>query len=160
MSAPTKEAWAEFPDEAGYWVSTLGRVKGPSGRILKASEDGRGYFKIHTRSNGPFYRIHRMVLTTFAGRPAPGQVARHLNGRKSDNRIANLTWGSLSENGRDCVEHGQHTNASKTHCPAGHPYAGPNLGLTPKNHRFCRACKYVRDRRRVLQRRGERAEAS
>jgi HNH endonuclease len=29
----------------------------------------------------------------------------------------------------------------KTHCPKGHPYAGPNLYVTPDGHRECRICK-------------------
>lgn len=38
-------------------------------------------------------------------------------------------------------------NAAKTHCPAGHPYAGNNLIVT-RNGRVCRACKLVYDRER------------
>lgn len=30
--------------------------------------------------------------------------------------------------------------SDRTHCPAGHPYAGENLG-TYKSHRHCKACK-------------------
>lgn len=29
----------------------------------------------------------------------------------------------------------------KTHCPHGHPYDGPNLGLTNLGHRFCKTCR-------------------
>jgi hypothetical protein len=34
-----------------------------------------------------------------------------------------------------------HGNGKKTHCPAGHPYAGRNLYITPKGARVCRACR-------------------
>ncbi len=30
--------------------------------------------------------------------------------------------------------------ARKTHCPAGHPYSGENLGITKAGGRFCREC--------------------
>ncbi len=49
-------------------------------------------------------------------------------------------------------------NATKTHCPRGHPYGGDNLiheksgeGLL---RRKCRICKKERDRRRRLKRKG------
>lgn len=38
-------------------------------------------------------------------------------------------------------------NAAKTHCPAGHPYAGDNLHRTARG-RFCRACQRARNARR------------
>lgn len=31
-------------------------------------------------------------------------------------------------------------NASKTRCPAGHPFSGPNLYMPPSGKRRCRAC--------------------
>lgn len=38
-------------------------------------------------------------------------------------------------------------SASKTHCPQGHPYSGPNLYITPQGYRICRECKNERARR-------------
>jgi len=35
-------------------------------------------------------------------------------------------------------------NASKTHCPQGHPYAGPNLYQGPSGWRQCRQCQIIR----------------
>lgn len=40
------------------------------------------------------------------------------------------------------------TNAAKTHCRQGHPYAGANLRVTWEGHRECRACERERSRRR------------
>ena len=38
-------------------------------------------------------------------------------------------------------------NATKTHCPSGHPYSGGNLYTPPgTNSRLCRACAYARNR--------------
>lgn len=34
-------------------------------------------------------------------------------------------------------------NASKTHCPKGHPYDGPNLGQRTARGRRCRACRSI-----------------
>ncbi len=33
---------------------------------------------------------------------------------------------------------------AKTHCPKGHPYAGDNLGITPRGERYCKTCKRKR----------------
>lgn len=38
-------------------------------------------------------------------------------------------------------------NASKTHCPQGHPLSGPNL-IVRRGWRECRTCKRARDRAR------------
>jgi 5-methylcytosine-specific restriction endonuclease McrA len=37
--------------------------------------------------------------------------------------------------------------SARTHCPAGHPYAGENVITTSKGHRECRTCKRSRGRR-------------
>jgi len=37
-------------------------------------------------------------------------------------------------------------HAAKTHCPAGHPYAGANLRLRPNGARRCRECSRLRQR--------------
>lgn len=34
-----------------------------------------------------------------------------------------------------------HGNGSKTHCPAGHPYAGANVYISPQGGRVCRTCR-------------------
>lgn len=36
-------------------------------------------------------------------------------------------------------------NAKKTHCPAGHPYSGPNLYVNPSGQRICRECNRARN---------------
>ena len=46
-------------------------------------------------------------------------------------------------------------SAGATHCPAGHEYAGGNLYINPKGHRFCRECH----RRRVAAARQANPEA-
>lgn len=38
-------------------------------------------------------------------------------------------------------------NRAKTHCPAGHPYAGDNLIVMPNGERRCRTCRRAIRRR-------------
>lgn len=40
------------------------------------------------------------------------------------------------------------TNAAKTHCLHGHPFAGENLGWRPDGRRQCRSCSRAESRRR------------
>jgi len=42
----------------------------------------------------------------FVGPRPEGQQARHLNGIRNDNRLANLCWGTVEENRADTVLHG------------------------------------------------------
>lgn len=48
-------------------------------------------------------------------------------------------------------------HATKTHCPAGHPYAGANLRIT-KGSRFCRACSRAASQSRRDRLKSERNE--
>lgn len=52
----------------------------------------------------PMY-VHRLILEAFVGRRPPGMEARHLNGVPTDNRLANLCWGTHSENEADKARH-------------------------------------------------------
>ena len=50
--------------------------------------------------------VHRLVLLAFHGEPPPGHEARHVNGVLTDNRAANLQWGTTAENHADMRRHG------------------------------------------------------
>ncbi len=64
------------------------------------------------------YPVHRMVLFAWKRPDTPGEVCRHLNGIKTDNRPVNLEWGTESENVRDRDLHGDVTYKGN-----GHPQA-------------------------------------
>jgi len=87
------------------------------------------------------YTVHKLVAEAFLGQRPPDHVVRHLNGDPSDNRLANLAWGTHSDNQRDSLEHGTHALAAKTHCLRGHLLDAPNLATTPSRRRICLACK-------------------
>lgn len=56
-----------------------------------------------------------------------------------------VEYGTRSDNIQDCLAHGTHFHAAKTHCPQGHPYDEVNtLHYTSLNGspiRRCRTCK-------------------
>lgn len=162
MEAPVEplpnERWLPVPDFEGlYSVSSAGRVFShervyPSGwrrgaRLMRLQLASTGYLRVDLndaqgrRSSQP---VHRLVARAFLGEPATGQMVRHLNGVRTDNRLDNLAWGTASENVHDSVRHGTHALASKTHCRRGHPYEGENLIIDHRGGRDCRACKRAR----------------
>jgi hypothetical protein len=53
-----------------------------------------------------------------------------------------LFLGTQVDNMKDMAAKGraQRYNATKTHCPKGHPYSGDNLRVRPDGGRTCRAC--------------------
>lgn len=162
------ERWLPVPGfESLYLVSSAGRVFSnertyPSGwrrgpRLMRLAQAKTGYMKIDLSDlNGErtSYQVHRIVARAFLGEPQPGHQVRHLNGVRTDNRLANLAWGTASENALDCIRHGTHPSASQTHCKRGHPFEGANLYFDNKGARGCRTCQRAR---RVVDDRGRRA---
>lgn len=146
-----------------YEASDLGNVRSLDrltshghrrrGQALRQSLSETGYLQVRLyRENvGRTFTVHRLVLLAFAGTAPEGTEARHLDGNSANNRLANLEWGVVIDNKRDTLRHGTHPQASKTHCPAGHPYDAENTYVYPdptRPHRGCHACR--RERARAL----------
>lgn len=94
------EIWKPIPSIEGYWASNQGRIKSKY-RILKPKVTKNGYEEVNIRSR--MYRVHRLVLMAFEG--PSDLLGLHKNGRKRDNRLSNLYWGTLRDNALDRVEH-------------------------------------------------------
>lgn len=105
-----------------YKISSEGRLKSMArnismidGRTYRLAEKiiekpKRGGYKQVSLINkdGTYWYplIHRLVLEAFTGPCPEGMECRHLNGKRWDNRVENLTWGTRLENGRDRILHG------------------------------------------------------
>ena len=134
-------------------------------RTLAPHVDKCGYAVVSLCSKGTVKKkkIHRLLLSTFVRPPEDGEVARHLDGNLSNNRLSNLAWGTQIENEADKRKHGTHANTLKTHDPRGHKYDEANLMYNKKGERRCRSCHkanqfIVRERKRGRElgsRRGE-----
>lgn len=158
---PSEEVWLPVPGYEGHYeVSNLGRVRSldrrvalkngryraQRGRVLMASA-GDPYRKVNLKVGGTqsVRSVHGLVAEAFSGPRPDGQEVRHLNGNPTDNRAANLAYGTHSQNICDAVQMGRHNNIAKTECPRGHAYSKENTRIYA-GRRFCRQCD--RERRK------------
>lgn len=129
-----KEIWKDIEGyEELYQVSNLGRIKALRKRvhkiikgkecyplcrekILKISNHNRnGYLKINiTKNNIPkTYEIHRLVAQAFIANQNNLPQVNHKNGIKTDNRVENLEWVTVSQNHKHAFENGLKKPTSK-----------------------------------------------
>lgn len=99
-----KEVWKEtkYP---GYWISTYGNFKGPTGKIRRLVLTKYGYLFTNIRIGGRKgkvigIRINRLVAETFIPNPNNYPEVNHIDGNKQNNHVENLEWCTPSENRR------------------------------------------------------------
>jgi hypothetical protein len=103
--------WSPAPGASQYLVSDDGRVLSRVGRrprILKPIRAGEYRAVQLVHDDGTFSKryTHRLVLEAFRGNAPDGMEARHLDGDRFNNDIANLAWGTRRENHADKRRHG------------------------------------------------------
>ena len=101
-----REEWRDV-EGTGYKVSSLGRVIGRRGKLLRLTKNGAGYcvFSI----DGDMTYVHRAVALAFLG-AAPGKQVDHIDGNKDNNAVENLRWVTGSENVSHAYALGRKTN--------------------------------------------------
>lgn len=96
-----KEVWKSIPGYEGrYYVSNLGRVKGPL-KILKPTISNWGYERVRITNNAgkrTTPRVHRLVAQVFIPNPENKPEVNHIDGNKLNNNVSNLEWVTASEN--------------------------------------------------------------
>jgi len=112
----SKEVWRAIPQNEGYEVSSLGRVRSldralPDGRkrkgqVLSTWETSGGYKYVSLGASVKI-GVHRVVAMAFHGPPSGDRnEAAHKNGQRSDNRTENIAWATRSENEQHKRAHG------------------------------------------------------
>lgn len=97
-----REEWRSIPGASCYSVSTEGRVRREkTQRILKPVARPDGYFQV-SLGRGRNRLVQHLVLDAFRGPRGEGQEARHTpDPDPANNSLANLQWGTRSENEQD-----------------------------------------------------------
>lgn len=100
------------------WGGTATRLI--RGRVMRATDNGRGYLMVHLSTNG--YRdprlVHRLVAEAFVPVAEERQFVNHRDGDKTNNTASNLEWCTRAEN----MAHA-HSNGLTD------PYAVPVIGV-------------------------------
>ena len=97
------EQYKIIKDFEKYEVSNFGNIRNyKTGRILKPSIDGRGYYKVSLYKDGNLCnkKIHKLVGEYFIVNPYNKPCIDHINNNnnKLDNNINNLRCATLKEN--------------------------------------------------------------
>ena len=82
-----------------YEVSTTGQIRRTkNGKILTPKIERNGYVRVHLSKNGiaESVSLHRIVAKAFVPNPKGYKTVNHINEDKSDNRVENLEWASMS----------------------------------------------------------------
>lgn len=96
------EEWRPIEGWPGYFVSSLGRVRGKYGRILKPRLHTNGYLRVNLcrppERPKDFY-IQRLVAFAFIGSPPTADChADHDDKNRQNNRRENIFWRSPEAN--------------------------------------------------------------
>lgn len=91
--------------EGLYEVSETGKVRNSrTGYELKPRADKDGYLLVSLWSGSPTRKsdkkVHRLVAAAFLPNTEDKPHVNHINGKRADNRLANLEWNTYSENHR------------------------------------------------------------
>lgn len=130
MANSEEEIWKSLPGVPGIEVSPLGMVRmldkvvssesGTQfikGRILKQSDNGKGYLKVNILIDGKWTtkKVHRLVAQTFIPNPDNLPEVNHIDYNRTNNNVKNLDWVTHEENiaYRDKLGHTARNNAPK-----------------------------------------------
>ena len=107
-------SWLPVKDYEGiYEVSNTGEVRSldrknngtyrnsfVKGKMLSPRTDKDGYYRLSLSKNGKkkYFRVNRLVADAFLDNTKNFPVTNHKNNIKTDNRVENLEWCSISHN--------------------------------------------------------------
>lgn len=137
------EEWRDIKETHGrYSISDEGRVRGPSGKLLKPTLLQIGYYSVaFSMGDHKVVRryVHRLVAEAFLGPISVGKVVNHKNHNKLDNRLANLELIDRSANGSHWAKDNWSTAAGRKRsgfCGRGHRLIGDRT--------YCGECRRIK----------------
>ncbi len=116
MEATNRETWKSVNGFANYEISSCGRARNATTeRMLKSSDDGRGYLKIQLYKEGKpsTMKIHKLVAEAFVDNPEGKKCVDHIDGDRTNNHRENLRAATQSENCRNTKKHIDGTSSYK-----------------------------------------------
>lgn len=148
--------------EGLYEVSSQGKIRSLDRRVptkkegVTALRKGQvlnpwlveGYPRVALRHpNSPKHKhlhIHRILAQAFIPNPENLPIVRHLNDVKTDNRLENLAWGTVSDNELDKTRNGNNWKSNLIECKRGHEFTRENTRIDRDGCRQCRECDKIR----------------
>ena len=95
----TDPIWKE--DDDYVYLVTDGFIISKHTRLPMINYDKKGYMTFRDKHKKN-HKVHRVLYEQFLGEAIPsGMFVRHLNGDPSDNRIANLSLGTVTQNSQE-----------------------------------------------------------
>lgn len=100
MTSKDSEEWRPVATASEYLVSSMGRVRGKTWRILDPKPNPNGYVPVALCDKGrrTMKLAHVLVAQAFVPNPENKPIVNHINGVRHDNRAANLEWATVLEN--------------------------------------------------------------
>ena len=102
-----------------YLIYEDGRVwSKKSNKFLKPTTGGIGYKQVMLCNEGKHKRhsIHRLIALHYIPNPQNKPCVDHINRIKTDNRLENLRWATVSENGQNRTINKDNTSGHKYIC--------------------------------------------
>jgi len=100
------KGYKEHPKLKGYYASKAGRIIGVFGGVLRPYENSKGYHRV--KINGKDIFVHKFVWEAYKGSidTSDGLTINHIDGKKSNNSLANLRRVTMSENAQHARDTG------------------------------------------------------
>ena len=94
------EDWVIIEDFPNYSICKDGVImNNESGHILNPRINSDGYLRV--KLSGKIKLLHRLLALAFIPNPDNKSVIDHINRDKLDNRLENLRWATILENGQN-----------------------------------------------------------